>query len=232
MLQRLEELWGALTLFGPSPPEAEGDEGDDDEDKGSQDNSDYEVGEVTGSRHQSVGELQPGIWSLWWSGPLVMRTSWGGKKWKKLLTKQLRLSRSVDTLTVTLLHDSSKVAIFPLKQPHLLFQGSPRCQIRSLLSRWSSASWCRRRSQAAGQWLNASICLPPPHPSYSHCHYRCLLAGSRCRNHRWACCLRECTVEREINHVTFTVNFKQASKKFYLSWLILDSSGNSPSIWE
>lgn len=42
--KRYEELRGALTLFGPSPPKAEGDEGNNDEDEGSQDNTNYEVG--------------------------------------------------------------------------------------------------------------------------------------------------------------------------------------------
>ena len=35
MLVSFKELRGALTLFGPGPPKAEGDEGNNDEDKGS-----------------------------------------------------------------------------------------------------------------------------------------------------------------------------------------------------
>lgn len=66
---------GALTLLGPGPPKAEGDEGDDDEDEGSQDDANYEVGEVAGPRHQSAGAFEPGIRGLRRCGPMVIRTS-------------------------------------------------------------------------------------------------------------------------------------------------------------
>lgn len=48
---------GSLTLFGPSPPEAEGDEGNYDEDKSSQNDTNYEVGEVTRSGHRPTGVI-------------------------------------------------------------------------------------------------------------------------------------------------------------------------------
>lgn len=198
-----EEVWGALTLFGPGSPKAEGDEGDDDEYEGSQDNTNYEVGEVAGPRHQSSGVSPHVVWGLYWIRPLVVRTSWGDKTWKKIVIKKKK-SRDF-AASSTSAWQVSVTARFP---PHLSFQGSPRCQIHSLPSRWSSASWCRRRSQAGGRWLSASICPPPPHPSYSHCHCHCLSAGSRCRNRRWACCLQECTVGRNINHVTITMDLK------------------------
>lgn len=88
-LQRLEELWAALTLFGPIPPKAEGDEGDNDEDEGSQDNTNYEVGEVTRPRHKSRVSL-PVIWGLWWNGSRMIRTSWGDKRWKDVLKRHPR----------------------------------------------------------------------------------------------------------------------------------------------
>lgn len=86
-MQRCEKMWGVLTLFGPCPPEAERDEGDDDEDEGSQDYANYEVGKVTRPRHQASGKLQPRIWALRWRRPLVIRTRWGDKSRNKMLTK-------------------------------------------------------------------------------------------------------------------------------------------------
>lgn len=216
--QELEELWGALTLFGPSPPKAEGDESDNDEDEGSQDDTNYKIGEVARPRYKSAGVSQPVVWGLWWNWPLVIRTSWGDRKWERVL-KSCVSGRKTSAL-------AWKV------KPHLSFQGSPHCQIHSLPSRWSSAFWCRRRSQAGGQWLNASICRPPPHPSYSHCHYRCLLVGSRCRNRRWVCCLQECTVEGEINRITITMKNVSCCKILISVDKNTNSSSHSPSIWE
>lgn len=65
----------ALTLLGPCPPKAEGDEGYDDEDEGPEDNHNYEVREVAGPMHDSSGGLWFAIWGFWWNGRLVMRTS-------------------------------------------------------------------------------------------------------------------------------------------------------------
>ncbi|TNN88842.1 hypothetical protein EYF80_000720 [Liparis tanakae] len=69
---------GALTLLGPRPPKAEGDEGDNDEDEGSQDNTDYEVGEVAGPRHESAGLSRPVVRGLRWKRPLGPST---GRSW-------------------------------------------------------------------------------------------------------------------------------------------------------
>lgn len=55
--ERLEEDRLALTLLGPRPPKAEGDEGYDDEDEGPKDNHNYEVGEVAGPMHDTGGGL-------------------------------------------------------------------------------------------------------------------------------------------------------------------------------
>lgn len=55
--ERLEDDRLALTLLGPRPPKAEGDEGYDDEDEGPEDNHNYEVREVAGPMHDSGGGL-------------------------------------------------------------------------------------------------------------------------------------------------------------------------------
>lgn len=78
--ERLEDDRFALTLLGPRPPKAEGDEGYDDEDEGPEDNYNYEVGEVTRPMHDSSGDLYFAIRDFRWNGPEVMKASWGAQR--------------------------------------------------------------------------------------------------------------------------------------------------------
>jgi len=65
-----------LTLLGPGPPQAEGDEGHDDEDQGAQDHAHDEVGQVAGPRHRPPGVLRPVDRNLRRDGAQVVRASW------------------------------------------------------------------------------------------------------------------------------------------------------------
>lgn len=65
----------SLTLLRPGPPQAEGDEGDDDENDGAQDDPDNQIGQVAGASHHGPSAHRPlyGFrrgW-LWWG------QSWG-----------------------------------------------------------------------------------------------------------------------------------------------------------
>lgn len=57
-LPRGAEEGHSLTLLRPGPPQAEGDEGNDDEDDGAQDNTNDQVGQITGASHD-------GPWAHW-----------------------------------------------------------------------------------------------------------------------------------------------------------------------
>lgn len=49
----------SLTLLRPGPPQAEGDEGNDDEDDGAQDDPDDQVGQVAGAGHHGPCAHRP-----------------------------------------------------------------------------------------------------------------------------------------------------------------------------
>lgn len=69
------ELEAVLTLLGPCPPQAEGDEGHNDEDEGAQDAND-QVGHVARPGHQHVGVTRPVVRGLRRDGQMVTGTSW------------------------------------------------------------------------------------------------------------------------------------------------------------
>lgn len=56
----------SLTLLRPGSPQAEGDEGNNDEDDGAQDNPDNQVGQVAGARHHGPGAHWPLYGSRGW----------------------------------------------------------------------------------------------------------------------------------------------------------------------
>lgn len=74
-LPRGAEEGHSLTLLRPGPPQAEGDEGNDDEDDGAQDNTNNQVGQITGASHDG----SRAHWPLYGFGGWWLRRgqSWG-----------------------------------------------------------------------------------------------------------------------------------------------------------